>query len=102
MRRVVVVSGGWGNGLGPPTAYTHILTLMHTHMHMTNILICKGRFVSESNQADLPLTLALHSLTRHLIISRSLMLTATARGDSPFLVTEAVMREKVGILLGYS
>ena len=42
---------------------------------------------------DSPLTLTLHSLTKYFITSRFVSHTATARGDSPCLVTGAVVSE---------
>ena len=63
---------------------------LHTHTH-EDMNTCQKNCLNQID--DSPLTLALHSLTRHFIISRFLLRTAIARGDSPCLVTGAVVSE---------
>ena len=81
--------------------HTHIHTHAHTHTYKTTVgLLLQLTCLNQID--DSPLTLALHSLTRHFTISRFLSRTATARGDSPGLVTGAVVMEYVVILLCYN
>ena len=58
---------------------------------MLHINVCVATLTND----DSPLILALHSATRNFIISKSSLQKATSRGDSPCLVTGAVVSEQV-------
>ena len=74
--------------------HTHIHKRTHTPTHIYKATVDFVLLLTCQNEADdSPLTLALHSLTRHLIISRFPLQTATARDDSPCIVTGAVVSE---------